>query len=359
MKNFINLVIILSLLVGCKREPQNSHKPVEKQTYTLSYATTFALDSVENQLRYTIKNKNTEKTLSIDYNRLPFKSIVTTSSSAVAYLDALGQTDKIKAAYDTDWIYSPTLQEQIADKTTQSLGNSNGIDLEQLLLLKPDAIVVFSDPNKVQLFKQLEENGIQVIYVDEYLEQTPLGKAEYIKFFGILTGEYKKANALFNTVEKEYKALSHKAKSVENKPTILANIMRGDIWYLPGGKSFSAQLFQDAGGQYLWKDDDTEGSIHLDFEEVFNKAENADYWLNASDFKTLDALGNAYKNHHWFKAFKAGNVYSFAKRTNAKGANDFFETGTVRPDLVLKDLIAILHPEVLPNHELYFYQKLE
>ncbi|MXV37229.1 ABC transporter substrate-binding protein [Flavobacteriaceae bacterium Ap0902] len=359
MKNFTLLIMMLAIIISCKKET-TAQPPIQSNvSIPLTYASSFRLDSTDNALTYTIINNGMEKKITIHYDQLPFENVVTTSASAVAYLDALDEVDKIKGAYDTNWIYNENLHRQVENKETQDLGNSNGMELEQLLQLNPDAVMVFSDPNKTQLYDQLEENGIQIIYVDEYLDQTPLGRTEYLKFYGLLTGKYEQANELFNQIEKDYTTLKEKVNSVEHKPTILANVMRGDIWYLPGGKSFSAQFFADAGGDYLWKEDTTEGSINLDFEQVYDKAKDAEFWLNASDYKTISQLNDAHKNHRWFQAYKEGNVYSFAKRTNENGANDFFETGTVRPDLVLKDLISILHPEVLPDHELYFYQKLE
>ncbi|MGI9525665.1 MAG: ABC transporter substrate-binding protein [Weeksellaceae bacterium] len=359
MKKFIFSFLFISFIISCKKEAKTTLPAKETKQIPLSYASSFTIDSTDQALVYTIMNNGVQKKVSIDYNKLPFDNLVTTSASATAYLDALGETDHIKAAYDVNWIYNENLHNQIKNKQTQDLGNSNGMELEQLLQLNPDAIIVFSDPNKIQLYNQLEESGIQVIYVDEYLEQTPLGKAEFLKFYGLLTGKYTQANELFNQIERNYTDLKEKVHTVENKPTILANVMRGDIWYLPGGKSFSAQFFADAGGNYLWKEDSTEGSINLDFEQVYDRAKDAEFWFNASDYKTLSQLNDAHKNHSWFQAYKEGNVYSFAKRTNENGANDFFETGTVRPDLVLKDLISIMHPEVLPNHDLYFYQKLK
>ena len=161
-------------------------------------------------------------------------------------------------------------------------------------------------------------------------------------------------------IEKNYLEIQNKVKnSSKNPPKILTNHMYGDVWYMPAGESFQSILFEDAGGQYLWASSAGKGALNLSFETVFEKANDADVWMNAGDFPSKAALLASYPNYNWFKSYQNGAIYNWNKRKSATGANDYFETGTARPDWVLKDLAAIFHPELFPGHELVFYEKLE
>ena len=134
--------------------------------------------------------------------------------------------------------------------------------------------------------------------------------------------------------------------------------MYGNIWYMPGGKSFAARYFKDAGADYLWKNNDSQGAINLSFEEVLSRAKQVDFWINASDFPDLNALSISNKHYRLFGPFKENNIYVYTNRKKGV-ANDYFESGSLRSDLVLKDLIKIINPSILPNHKLYYYKPLQ
>jgi iron complex transport system substrate-binding protein len=161
-------------------------------------------------------------------------------------------------------------------------------------------------------------------------------------------------------VEKNYFELKEIASSAKTKPGVLTEVKYGEIWYVPGGKSFMAAFFEDASSNYIWKDDLKTGSLHLSFEEVYVKAKDADFWLNMSLVKSKDELKALEPRYAEFNAFKTGNLYNNIKNTNAKGYSDYWETGIMFPDRVLSDLVLIFHPELKPQikNDLYYYRKI-
>ena len=358
---FFVLIFAFILFVQCKNEPKNIQLISANQNteIPLEFASNIALAENDSTLFYSVKSGGEQQTFSIPKSEIPFTNVTILSASAIGYLDALNELKIVKNVYDADWIYNEKIQYKIQNQQITNQGNSGAINLEKILSSETDAIIAYSDPQKAKLFKSLQDAGVRIIFVDEHLEKTPLAKAEYLKLYGALTQKETVADSLFNQIKENYISLKNQALTLPQTPSVFCEIMRGDIWYMPGGKSFQAQYFEDAGADYVFKMNENEGSMHLNFEQVFAEAENADFWLNAADLGYLTQLDAAYKNHHWFAAYKNQQVYSFANRMNELGANDYFETGTVRADWVLKDLISIFHPEILANHELYFYKKLE
>lgn len=350
---FLGIALCLSVLFSCKTKQDEYKKSLLS---TFSYSKTIETYQANNSL--VIKYLYSNDSVVIPISKLPLKRILLLSSSPVGYLENLNALDKVVGVYDPQWIYSPQLHQNIKKGESVNLGNANTADLESILPLMPDAVITLSDPSKTKLLEQIKSLHIPVIYIDEYKEGSPLGKAEYIKVFGELTGKEKKADSLFSVIENNYLTLKEKAKTTKTKPTIFTNSMRGDTWFMSGGASFNAHFIADAGGYFLWSDNNQEGAISLSFEEVFTKAKKADLWLNAGSFSSLKQLGESYKNNRLFNAFKKGEVYTFIKRENATGANDAFENGAVRADWVLQDYIKIIHPEILPEKDFYFYKKL-
>ena len=323
------------------------------------------------KLKYITKIKWTEnpdsvflefsgKSLAFSKKELPLKSVMVVPTSVLAYMDELDLNSKITGISQPDFIYNEKIEQLIQENKIREIGTYNEIFIEKILVNKPDILISTTSPILAKFHQQLKNEGIKVLLIDEYEEQNPLAKAEYVKIIGALFGKEKEADSIFTEIEKIYleteKIIKENAKK---KPSVLVNQIYGDVWYLPGGKSFQAKLIEDAGGNYLWKNDSGINNLNLSFESVFEKAAEADTWINAGDYSTKNELLATYPNYEWFSAFKNNQVYNWNKRKNAKGANDYFETGTARPDLILKDLAAIFYPELFPEHELYFYKKLE
>lgn len=328
------------------------------------------VDSNDNELKYTQKIRLTESqdSVFIQYSNskigfskveLPLESAMVVPTSVIAYMDALGVSHKISGVSQIDFVYNSKIQQKFQNKKLIEIGNFNEIFIEKIIVQKPDIFIAQSGPTLAKYYEVLKNEGIKLLYIDEFEESTPLAKAEYLKIIGKLFGKEKESKELFEEIESNYFEIKEIANSRTPKPKVVSNHIYGDIWYMPGGKSFQSVLFEDAGADYYWANTTNESVLYLSFESVFEKASKADYWVNAGDFSTLSEMLATYKNYEWFSAIKNKQVYNWSKRSSPSGANDYFENGVVRPDWVLKDLAAIFHPELFPEHELFFYKRLE
>lgn len=290
---------------------------------------------------------------------IPIEKIVVTSTTHLPSLELLHVEKTLVGFPETDFISSEKIRQLIDNGNVRELGKNESINTEILLETKPNLVVGFGIDGNNRAFETIKNSGIPVIYNGDWVENSPLAKAEWIKFFGVLFNKEKDADSIFNSIEKNYLEAKSLAKNVKNKPTILSGAMYKDIWYLPSGTSTEAQLLKDANTNYLWQDSEGSGSLQLNFESVFEKAKNADIWLSPSNFSSLEALKNANIHNTMFKAFQNKSIYSFTNTTGKTGGILYFELGMTRPDLVLKDLIKICHPELLEDYEPYFFKPLE
>jgi len=186
-----------------------------------------------------------------------------------------------------------------------------------------------------------------------------LSRAEWGKFIALFFNKEAQAEQVFTQTAAQYEKLAKLAASVRMKPTVVVNVNYQGTWYMDGGKTYVAQFLEDAGATYLWADNSDVGEVMLSFEEVFNKAADADYWINTGFWNSArEALADD-ERYGEFAAFKNNHVYNNNARSNAKGGNDYFESGIANPDVILEDLIKIFHPELLPDHQLYYYHQLE
>jgi iron complex transport system substrate-binding protein len=293
--------------------------------------------------------------------QLPIDAVVLTSTTQVPHLDALGQTDLLIGFPQTDLISSTTARARIAAGKVKELGAGPSANPELVLELQPDWIMISTlgeDLRYLDIFKQA---GIPALINGEYVEQNPLGRAEWIKFTGVLLGKYPEALAQFEQIKKDYLEAEGLASSIaeKDKPKVLSGVMYQDIWYAPGGESWAAQLLEKAGGSYVFGKEGAAGSLQLNYEVVLDQGTSAPLWIGAADFASLEAMGKIEPRYQAFTAWKTGEVYTYTAKKGETGGLEYFELGYLRPDLILKDLIKILHPELLPGYEPYFYQKLK
>jgi iron complex transport system substrate-binding protein len=239
------------------------------------------------------------------------------------------------------------------------LGIDKGMNIERLIELKPEAVMGYTMSNDLGQLKKIKELGMPVIINAEYLEKHPLGRAEWIKFMALFFNKEKEADSVFNSIEKEYLQTKKLAEQAKQKPSVMSGIVYGSAWFLPGGKNYASKLLTDASCNYLWSDDPSNGFLELSFESVYSKANAADLWIGVGSFESLAEIEATEQRYAKFKPFKSGNVFSYNARKGAKGGSEFLELGYLRPDLILKDLVKIAHPELMPNHELYFYKQLK
>ncbi|WP_333852813.1 ABC transporter substrate-binding protein [Epilithonimonas sp.] len=276
--------------------------------------------------------------------KLPFQKAMLLNSSLIGYFSELNLENKITGVSSPEYIFSEKIHQLINQNQILNIGNEQKYDIEKILFNKPDVIFTNYVPNFTNTYDILKKNGIELIFLDEFLEQNPLEKSKYLLLFGKLFGVEKQAEKAFKNIEDNYKKIQTLASKTTNKPNILCNEMYGSQWFLPGGNSFVARLINDAGGNYILKDNKEASSVPLSFEEVFVKSENANYWINISPHQNKKELLTLNQNYSKMKVFNSGNLYMINNREK-DGSNDYFESGVVRCDLVLRDYFKIFHPE--------------
>lgn len=375
---YIIFSLLFSLLVNC-----NSNSKIEKQILiskinTLNkYAKGFDIQKLDKYIKLTIKtpypnsNKQFEYILvreNFDISTLPKSSIiiqipikktVVTSTTHIPMLELLGVESSLVGFPNTKYISSEKTRKLIENGTIRELGMDSSLNTEIVIDLNPDVIIGFAMNAGNKSFETVERAGIPVIINGDWLEETPLGRAEWIRFFGVLYGKEQKADSIFKNIEQQYNKAKEIASKATNKPTILSGALFKDVWNLPAGKSFVAQFLKDANTDYLWSDTNGKGSLQLNFENVLDKAQNAELWIAPGYFATKEDMLNASEHYKQFDAFNNNAVYTFA---NNKGETDgviYYELAPTRPDLVLKDIIKIVHPELLPDYELVFFEKMK
>ncbi len=290
---------------------------------------------------------------------VPLQTVVVTSTTHIPSLEMLGVEKTMVGFPNTDYISSEKIRKNVNAGLIKEVGKNELLNTEILLDLQPDVLVGFGINGQNPTLDLLKKNGQKVIFNGDWVEQSPLGKAEWIKLFGALYDKNEKATEIFNSIKNEYKKTLSLVDKSAKKPSILCGAIYQDVWYMPEGDSWAALFLKEAHGNYLWQNNTGIGSLALSFETVLEKAQNADFWIGPSQFCSLKEMQNSNPHYSQFKAFQTKNVYSFAVKKGEKGGLLYYELAPNRPDLVLKDLIKILHPECLPNHQLYFFQKLE
>jgi iron complex transport system substrate-binding protein len=291
--------------------------------------------------------------------QIPIKSIVVTSTTHIPALELLGVENTLVGFPNTDYISSVKTRKRIDAGKVREVGVNESLNTEVLIDIAPDLIVSFGLTNNNPTLDNLQKSGLKVMLNGDWTEQSPLGKAEWIKFFGALYCRDSQANIIFSEIEKEYNLTLALAKKATTKPTVLSGAMYQKQWYVPQGESWVSLFLKDAQSNYLWADSKGNGSLSVPFEVILEKAQNADFWIAPGDFSTLKQMSESNPHYNEFSAFKNKKVYSYAINKGAKGGIVYFELSSSRPDWVLKDLIKILHPELLPNYKLFFFQKLE
>ena len=291
---------------------------------------------------------------------LPVEDIVLTSTTQVPHLDFLGISEKMIGFPNTDLISSATMRKLVDEGNVTDLGRGPVANVEMIVDLDPDLVLFSTLGENLEPYAIVKKAGIPFILNGEYTEQNPLGRAEWIKFTGALTGKYQEAVAVFEEIEEEYLSLKKQAAAIakEQQPVVISGIMYKDIWYAPAAENWGALFLRDAGADYVFKNHQGTGSLQLNYEYVLQKALEADIWIGAADFENLEAMRKADHRYAHFKAFQSGEVYTYTHKKGPTGGLEYFELGYMRPDIILKDLIKIFHPEHLPEYEPYFYEKL-
>lgn len=375
MKKLYSLFIFVGIIVSCS-SPQK--KETTTVTQTLKYAKGFSITTENGFKKIIIGNpyKNAEKKYEyllvpkgkttpnhksdVQVIRTPVEKIIVTSTSHIPLLELLEKENTLVGFPNTNFISSPKTRELIELDLVKEIGKEEHINTEILLDLSPELVMSFAVDKPNKSFSTIQKMGIPILLNGDWLEETPLGRAEWIHVFGAIFNETKKADSIFSHIEQEYlKAKKIATTKVKTKPTVLSGSIFQDVWYLPAGESFISTYFKDAQTNYLWKDSKGAGSLSLNFENVFEKGQHADIWIGCSMNNTKKEMLHSNSHYIQFDAFKNNNVYTFSKYKGATGGMYYFELGPIRPDLLLKDIIKIAHPELLPEYKTVFFSKLD
>jgi len=348
MKAKIFLLIPVFLIFSCKKEPKISIQKWETISNTIRYqqnANSFEFKS--GKFNYKIPN-----------SRLPFRKVMILNASLAGYFTELGMENTIVGISSPEYIFSEKIHHLIDDKKIENIGNEQKYDVEKIIALKPDAVFTNYIQSFENTYELLKKNGIEVIFIDEYLVQKPLEKTKIIELFGKLLGAEKAAKEKYSEIEKNYNDLKNTASKTKEKPGVLTNEMYGNQWFLPGGKTFVAEFIKDANADYILNNNTDEKAVPLSFEEVFAKSGNAEYWINVGNHNSKKELLAVNPNYAKMNIYNHGKLYTISgKQENS--SNDFFESGVVRSDLVLKDYIKIFHPQLFPEYQLTYMKELK
>ncbi|MDX1629104.1 MAG: ABC transporter substrate-binding protein [Fulvivirga sp.] len=372
-------IFIISTLVSCGPTSENTanKQSVDNDQKYLKYAQGFEVryegnvkwvtvpkpfQGATEGFTYLLVPKGTkvpDHSADVQVIEIPLDRLVCNSTTHIPLLDYLGKTEALVGFPTTDYISSKKMRQRIDAGKVTDIGVDNEMNLELLIDLEPDMVMAYTVSNNFGQFEQISKAGIPVVINAEYLESHPLGRAEWIKFMALFFNLEDKADSIFNAIETKYVGLQEKTARIQEKPTVLSGVVYGDTWYMPGGDNYAAKIINDAAGNYLWSENDDSGFLELSFEAVYDRAHDADYWIGVGSFNTLEALQNADDRYAKFKSFKTGDVYTYDARKGAKGGSVYLELGYLRPDIILEDLVKILHPQLTNDKDLYFHAKLK
>lgn len=293
---------------------------------------------------------------------IPIQSIAILSTTHLPHLELLDALDRLVGISTFKNVYSAATRRKIAAGEVVEIGRGPSINLEVILDLAPDLITaVGHDQPQYNNHPMLLNAGVNVVINSEYVEQTLLGRSEWLKFTAAFLNKDGLAQRRFSEMVDRYQGYAQQVRDVPaaQKPSVFGGYLHRDVWYVPGGNSYIAQLVADAGGAYRWADDPHQASIALSFEAVFERAGAADVWFTSGlDWLTRTDLLAVNERYGAFKAFRERRVYNHNARLNENKADDYWETGIIEPDVLLADVIKILHPDRLPDHRLKYYRWL-
>ena len=288
--------------------------------------------------------------------RTPLQKSVVFTSVHSSLLNVLGKGGNISGVCDLKYINLPFIQEGVRQGKVMDCGDAMNPDIEKIIDLHPDAIML-SPFNNSGGYGRVEELDIPIIECADYMETSALGRAEWMKFYGLLFGALEEAEKLFAEVEDNYQHLKDLAAHVASHPKVAVDLKMGSTWYVPGGRSTQGRLLVDAGADYPFAYTDDSGSIPLSVEMVMDRSADADVWLFKASVETEVTLGwlrSEYEGYTHLKAYKEGNVYGCNTTEVA-----FYEEAPYRPDYLLRDMIHMFHPEIEGLDELRYYSKIE
>lgn len=389
---FFQVAYVALLIIGCNNisvppevssisnkscvQDYNSNTDYFPQKATINYANGFTVEYKNNYKVVTVNNPWKDAETSFKYVlvecgtpapkgfkeaeiiTVPINTVASLSTTHLPHLAKLELVNKLVGVSNLKTVNTPEVVEKIKVGKIAELGNNN-VNVERLLELNPDLVTTYGTGNpQTDSHSKLLEAGLKVAINAEYMEKTPLGRSEWLKFTALFFNQEEKAEKIFSKISTNYQEIAAKTKAIKKRPKVFTGFNFKGTWYVPGCQSYPAKYLADAGAELLCVGNSS-GSIPSSFEYVFERAVTADYWLNVSQsWQNLEDVIREDSRYSDFQAVKKGNVYNNNARLNENGGNDYWEGGISNPDVILSDLIKIFHPELLPNHQLFFYHKL-
>lgn len=284
--------------------------------------------------------------------RVPVKSALVYSSVHTTPLEEMGAARLITGVADASYFTSPYILERLSNKSIVDVGNSLSPSFEKIVQLSPDVAIVSAYENAGHGI--LDNTGISIVDMTDYMETTPLGRAEWIVFLGKLFGRSDKAQSIFKQVVNDYNSLKSVASSTSAKPVVLTEIPYSGVWYQPGGQSYMSELIRAAGAAPLLSHDASTGSVQLDIASVLDKSQNADFWLiKTTEPVTAENIRNLISGANLIKAFNTGNIY-IADTSKVPLYDDL----AFHPERILADYVGIFHPELSPEKPKHYFFKV-
>ena len=369
--------------LGCRQQPQKNPEPAEQTTplISLEYAEGFSAyrhqagyvvievhapwPGATRDFRYALlprDHSGAELPENHEYDavvQVPVRRLVLTSTTHIPALEALGSDTVLVGFPGLDHISSERTRDRIQGGQVKELGANDQLNTERVIQLQPELVIGFGVSEAPRSYQGIIKAGIPVMYNGDWTEASPLGKAEWIKFFGLLLGKEKEAEAYFSRVATAYTEARELAAGAANRPKVLSGALYRDVWYAPGGGSWAASFIRDAGAEYLWAENEATGSLSLGLETVLEKAAEAEIWIAPSQFRSFSEMQQANAHYSKIRAFRQQRVYTYANSLGASGGMLYFEKGPSRPDLVLRDLIYHIHPGLLQGYQPTFFKPLE
>lgn len=367
LKSFLYLLSILFFVSGCTNSANKvvDKKPVLEIKNQVQYAKGFALFSENGKTRVVVynpweKGKELASFVLVKEHpakgeiQIPLNRVAVFSVTQLNAMERLGLLNAVVGVSDVKYIRNKEIQRRyLAHQLTQMAVEGNFF-VEKILEVHPQALFYSPYQGSASLSPALA--SVQAVPFMDFLESDPLGRAEWIKFTAAFFGKEKEADSIFNQIATKYLALKKLAAVAKERPTVFSGKYYGGQWYVPGGESYIATLFHDAGAYYLWRDVRKQGAFPLDFETVFHKAGNADYWRIMGSYgekASYQALGSENPLYEKFKAFKLNHVIYCSAESG------YFEKGSLEPQILLADLIKVFHPQLLPEYQPEYYKILK
>ena len=376
MKNIaLSLPLIITLLfcVSCNSTSNNDAECFTTTLYTPRYATGFVIDADDNgntQIRVSQPWQGgavEEQRLAIfatDEAAKGYKGehivgtaerIVCMSTSYIAMLDAIGMTDAIVAVSGKQYV---TNEHVAATPNIKDVGYDSNLNYELLVSLNPDLVLMYGvTAENGAVTAKLRNLGIPYLYLGDYVEESPLGKAEWLVAIAEIVGCRERGEEAFRAIEERYNAVKRSIERTAEPRKVMFNLPYQDVWYMPSDESYMVQLVEDAGGEYIYKGVNTSrGSKAISLEEAYMLVASTDVWLNVGQCSTMEELHRAAPHFVDTRVVQSGEVYNNNRRRTAAGGSDFWESAIVSPDVVLNDLATIIAGG---GDELHYYQQMQ